>query len=1005
MMPALSGRVWNVENLFERVTPRDDVRSGELTEARFAASIEEVVAGTAPDAYGDARTFFAATYPSGGLRSLLNEALGRIGGGKPDGASVIRLETNLGGGKTHNLIALFHAARGKLPADLAGEFMDPGLLPSADVDQVGVFVGTSAGAQSFPAVAGVNPRTVWGYLALQLAGADGYAHVQADDEALTAPGSAALKTLLGDRPALVLIDEIARYYTVARGVRVGETTLAGQTTAFLMALMEAVDALPRAAMVITTTGLTDAFGEETSEVLEAIAEARSLMARKELVLRPSEEADLPKILARRLFKLVPAGAAAPVAADYAAVADAAFAAGLDLPDGMTGAGWATEIARTYPFHPGLIRVLDKRLSTIPNFQRTRGALRLLARAVRHLWTDQPEGLQLIHLHHIDMADRVIAEELSSRLERPQFEPVIRTDVASQPGGELSHAERVDERMGGRYARRLATAIYLYSLTRDVPGVSAAELYGATLTPGDDWNLLQKALDELERACWYLHADVRGFRFSTEASLVKLIQEAEGEISIPKARIRATKILGEQFKDGVLKVRRAWEDAKVPDNADDAWLVILHWDDFGDARGLDPRSPLPTRVQQLWEKTPSGGVREFRNRLVILAPTVGTHDAMVRAVRTNLALEALSENAATIAALSAEKRAELANRLKESALTARVAVCNHVNLLYVPSVGGLDSVELDIVTQASVRPNQADAILERLAAMEKTLAAGDKPLDPGYVKQKLGALLGSSQPTIELVRVFARRTDMRLVLDRAQIVALVTAGVRNGIWEYQDPERGDDGWASKDNPFAAVRLAEDTFLHPLGSAPEPKEQLCPFCGTSHPGRPCPGSGAGHGSGVASSAAATFTGTGAAGKAFADARTAAAEAGRTTLRELAVAIDHIGAGAATELARLHTVVPSSALGVDLTYDVDVTVVLSNPADTATVRYHGSPSDYAPLREALKQLLAPRQATLRASVHAAFEQPVALSGEEVGRMAQAARDTGPTKCTITLVSEGEQ
>lgn len=999
-----------MESLFERVTPRDDVLSGDLTEAKFAASLEEVAAGTAPDTYQDAGTFFAGTFPSGGLRTLLNEALGRLGGGKPDGASVIRLETSLGGGKTHNLIALYHAAARKLPADLAGEFMDAGLLPSEQVDRTGVFVGTASGATSFPAVAGITPRTVWGYLALQVSGAEGYQLVQADDEALTAPGSDALKRLLAGRPVLLLLDEIARYYLVAGGVKVGDTTLAGQTTAFLMALMEAVDALEHAVLVITTTELTDAFGDATAAVLDAISQARSLMARKELVLRPSEEADLPKILSRRLFKPVQPGAAAVVGAAYADTADAAFSAGLDLSEGMTGAGWATEVSRSYPFHPALIRVLDKRLSTIPNFQRTRGALRLLARAVRDLWDKQPESVQLIHLHHLDLSDRVIAEELSSRLERSQYEPVIRADIASQ-GGEKSHAERVDEHMGRNLARRLATTIYLYSLTRDVPGVPAAELYGAVLAPGDDANWLQKALDGLESSCWYLHADVRGYRFSTEASLVKLIQEAESEISVPKARTRATKILSEQFKDGVLKVRRAWEDAKVADNAEDAWLVILHWDDFGDARGVDSRAPVPENVRQLWEKTPIGGVREFRNRLVILVPTAGTHEAMVRAVRTLLALEQLAANEATLAALSAEKRAELKDRAKEQALLARVAVCNHVNLLYVPGPDGLDAVELDVVTQASVKPNQADAILERLAAMGKTQAAGDKPVDPGYVKVKLGALLDTSQPTMELVRAFARRTDLKMVLDRAQIVALVGAGVRNGVWEYQDPERGDDGWATKARPAAHFRLAEDTFLHPPGSAPSPADQLCPLCGLSHPGRPCPGTGAGPGAGPGGvpaggvSGVVSFSGTGAAGKAFIDARTAAAEAGRTRLRELTVTVDHVGPGAGTELIRLHTIVPPSALGVSLSYDVDVTVVLSNPSDTAAIRYHGSPSDYAPLREALKQLLAPRQAALKASLHAAFDPPQELSGDTVERLAQAARDTGPTKCTITLVTEGDQ
>jgi hypothetical protein len=55
------------------------------------------------------------------------------------------------------------------------------------------------------------------------------------------------------RPSLVLIDEIARYCAVAKGVKVSQSTLAGQTTAFLMALMGAVDALRHAVLVIATT--------------------------------------------------------------------------------------------------------------------------------------------------------------------------------------------------------------------------------------------------------------------------------------------------------------------------------------------------------------------------------------------------------------------------------------------------------------------------------------------------------------------------------------------------------------------------------------------------------------------------------------------------------------------------------------------------------------------------------------------------------------------------------
>ncbi|HUY98554.1 MAG TPA: hypothetical protein VMW47_13220 [Verrucomicrobiae bacterium] len=266
--------------------------------------------------------------------------------------------------------------------------------------------------------------------------------------------------------------------------------------------------------------------------------------------------------------------------------------------------------------------------------------------------------------------------------------------------------------------------------------------------------------------------------------------------------------------------------------------------------------------------------------MFLAPAAASHEAMVRAVRRHLALEALAANGDTLAALSADKRAEVKDRAKTSALEARVAVCNHVNLLYVPGPGGLEPIELDVVTTASVQPNQTAAILERLAAMDKTLASGNKPLDPGYIRTKLGAVLETPQPTNELVRAFARRTDLKLVLDWAQLVNLVAAGVRNGVWEYQDPEQGEGGWGTADRPPPAVCLAEDTFLHPAGSAPAPTPLACPLCRQVHTGA-CPGAdglASGGDPAPAPAAGTSFQGTGSAGRAFADARAAAADAGR-------------------------------------------------------------------------------------------------------------------------------
>lgn len=56
----------SADDIFAACSPRADVLDGVLSDAVFAASLDEVVGGTAPDVYGDADTFSAATHPSEG---------------------------------------------------------------------------------------------------------------------------------------------------------------------------------------------------------------------------------------------------------------------------------------------------------------------------------------------------------------------------------------------------------------------------------------------------------------------------------------------------------------------------------------------------------------------------------------------------------------------------------------------------------------------------------------------------------------------------------------------------------------------------------------------------------------------------------------------------------------------------------------------------------------------------------------------------------------------------
>src|SRR5690606_34359614 len=97
----------------------------DLREEIFAARLRDVIEGHADDVYWNPDVFFENTYPTAGLRLLLNEALGRLSGIRPANNAIIRLETAFGGGKTHNLIALYHVASGYVPPT---QFLDPDLV-------------------------------------------------------------------------------------------------------------------------------------------------------------------------------------------------------------------------------------------------------------------------------------------------------------------------------------------------------------------------------------------------------------------------------------------------------------------------------------------------------------------------------------------------------------------------------------------------------------------------------------------------------------------------------------------------------------------------------------------------------------------------------------------------------------------------------------------------------------------------------------------------------------
>ena len=176
-----------MKTIFDLCEPRKDVIKGEIAGSDFAADLAQVVKCTAPDEYRVPDLFFGNTYPTRGLRSLLANVCARLSGTSGEVAASFRLGTSFGGGKTHALIALVHAANGMRGVANAAEFIDPALVKNGRV-RVAAFDGENADpANGRKMGEDVLAFTPWGEIAYALAGKQGYERVRRSDEQASCP--------------------------------------------------------------------------------------------------------------------------------------------------------------------------------------------------------------------------------------------------------------------------------------------------------------------------------------------------------------------------------------------------------------------------------------------------------------------------------------------------------------------------------------------------------------------------------------------------------------------------------------------------------------------------------------------------------------------------------------------------------------------------------------------------------------------------------------------------
>ena len=281
-----------------------------------------------------------------------------------------------------------------------------------------------------------------------------------------------------------------------------------------------------------------------------------LAARKDQRREPVEGNEILLVIQRRLLGKMPdAAETMPAAAAYQKIVTQmrrAYARGAaeQQQAEQEGIELRDRVRSSYPFHPALIDLMRERWAAIPEFQRTRGALRFLAaclRSAHHAGTSRA----VLGPGDVPMHDPAVRLAFFKEIgQQADFQAVLEHDLI----GANARSRRIDERRAKEFpaealkrpATRIATAILMYSFggkRREgatetellPPGISEPELLSVCVGPDLDSTTILACLKELKDQCLYLHFDGVRYCFKKDPNVTLLVEQEADAVARDETR--------------------------------------------------------------------------------------------------------------------------------------------------------------------------------------------------------------------------------------------------------------------------------------------------------------------------------------------------------------------------------------------------------------------------------------------------------------------------------------
>ena len=798
---------------FNVVVPQSDIRDGVLDESIFAANIEEVASGTAPVVYQDIRYFFECTYVTEGIKELIRRVVQALNGQESQNR-VISLQTGFGGGKTHSLISLYHVVKDSSTfkrLDTASSILEPQDMPQFDHARVAVFTQNTVSVVDGHKVSDdIITHTLWGELAWQLGGPEGYERVRNADIQMVAPTAQDIKPIIeGASPALILIDELADYCNRASGKVVGSGTLFTQTNSFIQTLTEVVASVPKTVLICTlpASAREVASSEIGQEILSAL---ETRVVRVGSSVKPVDDEEIYEVVRRRLFdRITNYDVIEQVARKYK---DMYHNRRDSLPAEADRVAYVERIKKSYPFHPELIDLFHIRWGSDSKFQRTRGVLRLLASIVKDLWSRKSSlaGTQaLIQTSDVRLENLPTLQSQITSLMGSQWDSVMHADVF----GTISNAYKLDEQNVGNHIGEyhLATAVTTTVLMASIGsssqrGLTLKQLKLCLLKPDAFQHIdIDSTVNQLENVVHYMYKSSIGgeqsFWFQSKPNINILVNQAKGDVKEEEVNAEIMRMVKQSVVNlGQVKVL-VDPTGDVPEQKQ-LTFVVMH-PKYTVAAGGDVSRSAQYAIKQMAQMKGSSQ-RVYRNTMLFLVCSEAGKAALSMKLREYLACDKIMTEYSS--QLDQDQRKDIADRKRMSGDAAKEQLIHAYNTVV--------KCERDTLCTQEISTFATDF------AAQITVKTLSELHENGVVLRKIGLNIinrNGLMPTIEkpvkvneLYEAFLRFDDKPMILNVDAVKDTVNRYCEEGMWNVGtgDPEHFSRIYHNETIPF--LNPQEDTY---------------------------------------------------------------------------------------------------------------------------------------------------------------------------------------------------